>query len=182
MEQKHKNKAKVILQALGVAVLVGGVMVFPGMALALDWLDKLDRDKHQTRRAYYNLKKRGMIKLQKQGDRVRILLTGKGKNRLLSYQIQDLEIRRPPKWDGRWRLVMFDVPEAQRSSRDLIRAKLRRLGFLSVQKSVYIHPYACDELIEALRTHYRLRSGELYVFEARVLEGEEVLKKQFKIK
>ncbi|MDP2932905.1 MAG: hypothetical protein Q8N81_02130 [bacterium] len=182
MEQKYKNTAKVILQALGIVVLVGGVMVFPGMALVLDWLDKLGRDKYKTRRAYYSLRERGMIKLQRQDNKIRILLTEKGKKRLFSYQIQDLKIYRPPKWDGRWRLVMFDVPEAQRSSRDLIRFKLRQLGFLSVQKSVYIHPYSCDGLIETLRTHYHLRPGELYVFEARVLEGEEVLKKHFKIK
>jgi len=181
MEQKYKNTAKVILQALGIVVLVGGVMVFPGMALVLDWLDKLGRDKYKTRRAYYSLRERGMIKLQRQDNKVRILLTEKGKKRLLSYRIQDLKIYRPPKWDGRWRLVMFDVPESRRTKRDLVRLKLEEMGFLSVQKSVYIHPYPCRDIVDELRQYYELQAGQLYIFEAKVLEGEKELRKHFKL-
>ena len=181
MEQRYKNKAKVILQALGAVVLVGGVVVFPGMALVLDWLDKLGRDKYKTRRAYYGLRNRGMIRLQKKDNQVKVLLTEKGNRQLLSYRIQDLQIRCPPKWDGRWRLVMFDVPEFQKTKRDSVRLKLEEMGFVNVQKSVYIHPYPCKDVVDALRQYYEFQAGQLYIFEAKVLEGEKGLRKHFKL-
>lgn len=35
-------------------------------------------------------------------------------------------------------MVFFDVPEAKRKTRDLLRRELRSLGFQSVQKSVWV--------------------------------------------
>ena len=76
---------------------------------------------------------------------------------------------------------MFDIPETRKTVRDLIRWKLKRAGFVTIQKSVAVYPYPCHELIINLRNYHNLRPGELYVFEAKVLEGAEVLKKYFKL-
>ncbi len=45
------------------------------------------------------------------------------------------------KWDGFWRIVIFDVPEKRRRSRDVLRKQLRLLGFGRLQNSTYISPY-----------------------------------------
>lgn len=42
------------------------------------------------------------------------------------------------KWDGKWRLVIFDIPEDKRGIRDLLRRKLKDWGFRSFQKSVWV--------------------------------------------
>jgi len=44
-------------------------------------------------------------------------------------------------WDGFWRLVMFDVPEAKRRGRDDLRKQLLRLGFGKLQNSTYLSCY-----------------------------------------
>lgn len=41
------------------------------------------------------------------------------------------------KWDGCWRIVIFDIPERQRVVRDLFRRNLKNWGFKQVQKSVW---------------------------------------------
>lgn len=41
------------------------------------------------------------------------------------------------KWDGRWRLVFWDIPETRKNVRDLLRYKLKQLGFIKWQKSVW---------------------------------------------
>lgn len=55
------------------------------------------------------------------------------------------------KWDGKWRMVIFDIPEISRSKRDGLRRKLKELGFAQWQKSVYITPFdVAQDLAEYL--------------------------------
>ncbi|MCL5436118.1 MAG: hypothetical protein M1275_03490 [Patescibacteria group bacterium] len=179
---KTQSVAKAVLMSLAAAAVVGSVIVFPGMALVLDWVDKAVGQRRQTsRRAFLDLQRRGMVRIERQKSVVRLVLTEKGRGQVLKYRMGDLKIAKPSRWDGLWRLVMFDVPESLHSRRDLVRNKLVELGFSNVQKSVYIHPYPCREAIEVLREHYKLAPGQLYIFESRVLEGEEILRKHFKI-
>lgn len=42
------------------------------------------------------------------------------------------------KWDGRWRIVMFDIPENKRTVRDLFRRRLKEWGFKNWQQSIWI--------------------------------------------
>jgi len=178
--QKTKEVTKTVLKVLAAAGLVVSVLAFPGLAIMLDWLDKEVNGRPQSvNRAFYRLRKKGMIKVKRRQGKIEVILSEKGKRHLLKYQIQEMKLKKPAIWDGRFRLVMFDVPESHRSDRDRVRQRLRRLGFLAIQKSVFIHPYPCQEAVEILRSHYYLDPGQLYVFESKVLEGERVLKKHF---
>lgn len=51
------------------------------------------------------------------------------------------------KWDGKWRLVIWDVPEKRRLARDLLRYKLKQLGFKQWQRSVWASKVNCTELL-----------------------------------
>jgi len=44
-------------------------------------------------------------------------------------------------WDGKWRVVFFDIPEAQRKTRDDLRSELKKLGFGLWQRSAWITPF-----------------------------------------
>jgi len=109
-----------------------------------------------------------------------ISISKKGKQKLLKYDLDSLEIKKPKFWDKKWRLVFFDIPEKHKSARNILSAKLKELGFKSIQKSVYIHPYPCLDEIEFIRTSYRIRN---YVFLATLeeMEGEKRLRKLFKL-
>lgn len=48
-------------------------------------------------------------------------------------------------WDGKWRLVMFDIPEKRRIARDLLRSKLKQWGFTHLQKSVWVCKKNCTK-------------------------------------
>lgn len=66
-------------------------------------------------------------------------ITGAGRRQLLkSYPA--LKLASQP-WDGFWRVVVFDIPEKKRVSRDLLRRQLVKLGFGKLQASTYISPY-----------------------------------------
>ena len=42
------------------------------------------------------------------------------------------------KWDGVWRVVIFDIPEENKRVRYVLRETLKILGFRPLQKSVWI--------------------------------------------
>lgn len=50
-------------------------------------------------------------------------------------------------WDGRWRLVFWDIPEENRAARDVLRDKLKQLGFIRWQKSVWASKKNCTDIL-----------------------------------
>lgn len=50
-------------------------------------------------------------------------------------------------WDGKWRIVIWDIPEKRRIARDLLRHKLKWLGFNQLQKSIWVTKKNCTPLL-----------------------------------
>lgn len=48
-------------------------------------------------------------------------------------------------WDKKWRVVVFDIPEASRDHRFKIRYLLKKMHFKALQASVYISPYPLNQ-------------------------------------
>lgn len=86
-----------------------------------------------------------------------VVLTGAGKKKVLTYKIDEMKIKRPARWDGKWRVILFDVPERHRKIRDALRSHLRQLGCRELQKSVFVHPFECGEEIDFLIEFYQAR-------------------------
>lgn len=84
---------------------------------------------------------------------VKLRLKAKG-GRLLDEVLPLRELQRV-RWDGIWRLVVFDIPEKRKGIRDALRKKLRGLGFGMWQKSVYVTPHNfMHEMNEYLEEEY----------------------------
>lgn len=71
-------------------------------------------------------------------------ITLKGEKRLRNMVIDEVIIKNPKRWDGKWRLVMYDLPIRFKKARDAFRFKLKDLGFFQFQKSAWIYPYPCE--------------------------------------
>ncbi|HEV7449766.1 MAG TPA: hypothetical protein VGP13_04500 [Candidatus Paceibacterota bacterium] len=90
-------------------------------------------------------------------------------------------VANPKRWDGRWRMVIFDVWERRRPVRDKLRRGLQNAGFYKIQNSVWAYPYDCEDLLVFLRAELRLGSGVLYVI-ADGIEGDARLRRHFGLK
>lgn len=86
-------------------------------------------------------------KLYKQ--KKKISLTKKGVLEFIRCSIEQKQQQRQ-KWDGKWRIIVFDVLENRRQIRDLLRNRLKWLGFKELQKSVWIFPYNIRGEIEQI--------------------------------
>ena len=89
-------------------------------------------------------------------------------------------IHRKKKWDGKWRIVIFDVWEKARSSRDSLRYEIKNFGFRQLQRSVWIYPYECRDFIWLLKSNFFFGKNIRYMV-VEELDHDEKLKKYFKL-
>lgn len=81
----------------------------------------------------------GEIERVVKNENVYLRLTSYGEKAIIrDFPIISLQKR---KWDGKWRMVVFDIAEVSRQTRDLLRLKLKELGLGMLQKSVWVTPY-----------------------------------------
>lgn len=124
----------------------------------------------RIRQALKRMEEKGSVVWEKKDNGWRARLTEKGaKHAERIYAAESLRLHTPRTWDGRWRIVIFDVWERRRAVRNKLRQTLAKSGFLRVQDSVWLYPYDCEALVALLRTDLRLGTGMLYL----VVEGME---------
>lgn len=103
------------------------------------------------RAAFSRLKSRNFIK-----QRGAIYyLTTKGEKEVFFNYLKNNNLNRFPenenkKWDGKWRIMFFDIPEKKRKYRDELRLMLKAIGFKEFQKSVWIYPYKVPDLLKEI--------------------------------
>ncbi|MEK7062567.1 MAG: CRISPR-associated endonuclease Cas2 [Patescibacteria group bacterium] len=107
-----------------------------------------------------------------------MVLTDKGKQKAITFNIDNMEIKKPKKWDKKWRLVLFDIPEKQKPAREALRDALKRLGFHEYQKSVFIHPYECKKEIDFVIEYFNIRKY-VRTITADTLDNDIHLRKKF---
>ncbi|MDI6591840.1 MAG: hypothetical protein QME61_02825, partial [Patescibacteria group bacterium] len=121
-----------------------------------------------------DLKRKGYVKETKDGWE----LTPKGRVEIIKIILwKKLQIK---KWDGKWRMIIFDIPEMSRRDRDFLRRELKWIGFVELQKSVWVFPYDMEKEIMALLKLWKLEfRGDIKFLVAEKITQEEELKKQF---
>lgn len=99
----------------------------------------------------YRLEREGLIHRRKAAKGFILELTKEGKNFLEKKKAALSRDRsRSKKWDGKWRFLIFDIPEKSRKFRDEFRKTLKTLGFGMIQKSVWISPHNHDARMKKL--------------------------------
>jgi phenylacetic acid degradation operon negative regulatory protein len=107
-------------------------------------------------------------------------LTRKGKWEMVIRRSAVMPEKKKEKWDGYWRVVVFDVPNTKEKLRNELRDGMHMYGFHLLQKSVWVYPYACDEFVRILREHLEIQEDVLYMTVLHI-ENEKELRKSFRV-
>lgn len=177
MAVNRQEVAKNVLIGLGVVGIVVVAVVAPGLVKAIPSLSKVDFPR--INRELKRLKDRGLVEIiKRRSGLVSVKLTKAGRDKIKTYQVDSLVINKQVNWDKKWRIIIFDVPVQKNSSRERLRKKMKRLGFFSLQKSVYVHAYPCFEVVEFLRNYLGIKAEVEYI-EADKLESQDKLVSHF---
>ncbi len=188
MRAVQKIKIKHYTRQILTYLLVGGILTFTGGGHAVGWeatkrifgTSKKGNKKRSDTLRY--LKQRGLVEWRREGHDIVITLTKEGKERASKYQIDELVLERPRTWDKKWRVVVFDIPNSSTFVRNVFRRKLKELGFYALQKSIWVHPYKCEEEIALLRDFLEASAKQIRVIEATKIEKDDSLRKYFGLK
>jgi len=167
-------KVSRVLSFLGAgAVLSLSLFVAPtAIMLAKPFLDEKRRREQDEwkqfnprylRRTIARLREQKLVTIEQRDGQQIVVLTKNGKRRILKYSLDELTIEKPKNWDGRWRLVIYDVPKNKKYLRDVFRGTLKNLGFYPLQESVWLYPYPCEEQVTFLREYYDVGNEVVYV-------------------
>lgn len=147
-------------------------MVHGAIVLALK-----DRD---YKREIRKLTRKGYVALTKRHKGFAAKLLKKAKPRLKNIFIEDVKLPRDAKWDGKWRLYTFDIPEKDKLSRDLLRRKLKGVGMYNIQRSVFAYPYDCRPELEFISNHYGISKHSAFM-EVSYTDIDKELRRFFKL-
>ena len=150
-----------------------------GKELLLHLLRLIDRripvPGEHSRKLYY-LRRNGYITREPEG----YTLSLKGVRTLSEEAVWGLTIPTPARWDGRWRLVLFDIPNDKRKRRDAFRSRLKEMGLVLYQQSVWVYPYPLEDTVRSVAAFYKL-AGCISFITAEKVTGDAALRRHFKL-
>ncbi|KKR79849.1 MAG: repressor [Candidatus Nomurabacteria bacterium GW2011_GWA2_40_9] len=184
IKDKRKNIQKIILNTIFAAGILGVMVVAPNVLSVIKQIEKgIKRKKnlkYSINSSFVRLREKGLIEIiEVNGKRV-ARITQKGESKLDFLDRHNFKLKIPKKWDGRWRVVIFDIKESKKRIRALLRVTLSQIGFIRLQNSVWVYPYDCEDLVSLLKADFKIGSEILYMIVEK-LENDWSLRKKFNL-
>lgn len=177
---------KLILASLAVGGLAFTGAVIPGIfkiveSLRNSGVQPEKFSKPQVANALATLKRRKLIKIRKEKNgKFLVKLTNQGRKRLIKMSLEAVSIKKSKRWDGKWRMVIFDIPVHFNDARAALRYKMKELGFKQLQKSVWIIPYECEDEILFISEMFEVEKYVEIITAEKILH-EKIIRKSFKL-
>lgn len=165
------------------AASVAGLLVWAAVAPnTLQLLRYLPKEKYhlgyRARTAAGRLVAKGQAEWIERGGKKYLRLTEAGRRALALEQEKVTLKNQKKKWDGRWRMVVFDIPERRRRVRIRLRAFMNEIGFVRLQDSVWVYPYDCEDFVTLLKAELKIGKDVLYAI-ADTIEHDRDIRKHF---
>jgi len=186
-EAKKIRRLRAFQQGLLVAAALGGVVLIaatiPNAAQLLRFMPgykKGARFTYQAKTALGRLAAKGLIAFEEREGKRYAYVTEAGEQLLTFKSMQEKSVKKPKRWDRRWRVVLFDIPERRRGIRNCLRFFMREYGFVRLQDSAWIYPYDCEDIIALVKTNLRIGANVLYMIVEK-LEYDKYLREHFEL-
>lgn len=184
---KKIRRLRTFQQGLLTAAALGGVVLIaamaPNAAQLLRYMPgykKGARFNYQSKTALGRLAAKGLISFEEQDGKRYARVTEAGEQLLALESLREKGKQRPKRWDGRWRVVLFDIPERRRGIRNRLRHFMQEYGFVRLQDSAWIYPHDCEDIIALAKANLRIGASVLYMIVEK-LERDTNLREHFKL-
>lgn len=185
IEAKRQRRKRYIQDAILSTLVVGGALAVaalaPAVLVAVGQIAKQSGYKmgSRARSAAGRLAQKGYVRFVDAGGKKHIEITEAGR-RFYDLEAAKLAVRKQKKkrWDRRYRMVIFDIPERRKADRQRLRLMMRELGFLRLQDSVWVTPYECEDLVTLIKADLRFGKDVLYII-VESIENDSWIRKHF---
>jgi len=147
-----------VISSVGAATLVAAIAPNVFVTLArMYFKDKARKAVYERARKLKELERKKLISFgELKNGEVRIELTYRGKILVRQYNLDSIKLKKPQRWDGKWHILMYDIPSSKRKASDAFRHKIKQLGLFQLQKSVWVFPYDFMSEVEFIATIFEI--------------------------
>ena len=157
---QESNSGKIIRalgMGIGISVALGNRRTSYRMTKTLvKEIFGLNKRPKNSSRYFSKLRKQKLAYIEQVGNDHIISLTDKGQEIFLRFNYENLEIKKSKIWDRNFRMVIFDIPETKRNARDSLREKMKELGLVKFNDSVWVYPYPCQKEIDFIANYWKI--------------------------
>jgi CRISPR-associated endonuclease Cas2 len=183
--KKVRHRGEIEEALLAATAAAGLLAVALATPKALELLRYIPGNKqrfgYQAQSVVTRLAHKGHITFVESGGKKYIRLTSQGRVAFEFLQAKAAgHATNPKKWDRRFRMVIFDIPETKRLLRDRLRRVVAGAGFMRLQDSVWVYPYDCEELLVLLKANLRIGKDVLYVVVEKI-ENDRAIRQHFSL-
>lgn len=142
---------RAVLTVLGTGAVILLAATVPNALMALKPFIQKRRGKVNERsleRVIQRLKGRRMVEFVTHNRKTVLQITESGRKRLREFEFEQMKLALPKPWDGKWTIILFDIPEYKKTARDALRRKLQQLGCCQYHRSVFVHPSDCADEVD----------------------------------
>lgn len=125
------------------------------------------------------LEKQELISVGEKDGKVSIQITEKGKRKLLKYDYENMTLKTRRR-DGKWRLIIFDIPEHFKKNRDAFRRKLVQIGCVRLQDSVFVSAFPCKDEVDFLVNFLEISDFVTIAALEKIERGEQLVFEPYK--
>lgn len=177
--RRKTNLENIVFSTLAVTGMVTFSVMAPNAARLLknvdtDWISKRD-PRQRLYECMARMRRKGLVRFDEKTRRYALTEKGRGAANGVSGE-EPLPL--PKRWDGRWRIVMFDIAEKHKPLRRHIARLVSQLGFYRLQDSVWVHPSDCEEVIALMKLERHMGTELRYVI-ADAIEYDKPLREHF---
>lgn len=122
-------------------------------------------------RSIRGLQEAGLVEEAFSGQNRYARLTREGKKKAHSISLERDTALASTTWDGKWRIVLLDLPENRKDERDALRYLLKKAGFVCLKNSVWISPFPYEHLFANIKKDFELAT-ELMIFVTDKIDAE----------
>lgn len=184
LEEENKKRVRrgeiqrLVLDSVKLAGILSVGLVAPQVIGAMGKLGLIPnkRQSEIARSSASKLVKKGLLEYRDGGYE----LTQDGEKKLRQWELQEYKFNRPYKWDKKWRVIIFDIPETKKKVRHQIRHLFISAGFIRLQDSVWVYPYDCEDIVGLLKTDFGIRKDLLYMIVDEI-ENDKHLREEFNL-
>lgn len=151
MPAKNLNTRSMIFTLYGDYIRHYGNEIWVGSLIRL--LEPFGHNEQSVRAAISRMNKQGWVAARRKGNKSYYYLTDIGVKRIDEAAKRIFKLR-PSKWDGKWRMLIYTIPEEKRHIRDELRQELVWSGFGMLENSIWITPNALEEETKVIIDRY----------------------------
>lgn len=121
----------------------------------IELLEAFGHNEQSVRTAVSRMSRQNWLTSRKEGNKSYYSLTEYGKKRTNEAAVRIYQIE-PEKWDGKWRILFYTIPEDKRKIRDQLRNELVWSGFAPLTNGAWITPNNLEEQVQTIIQKYQI--------------------------